>query len=142
MNKKLLTFATITSMTLASTAILHADKHAKKMEKTQHTQAHKVNFADLSLTEEQSLDIATIDESYNPQFSILKEKISALKGQYTTLDSSSPDYTQQLDALDAEKVRLMEEKEALKAQHHEEVYAVLSEEQKAKMDAPRTETAD
>jgi len=135
MNKKLLTLAVITSMSLASTVILHADNHSKKIDRTEHAQMDKGSFAGLNLSEEQNLQIAAIDETYSPQFAILQEQVNALKEQYKNLDSSSPDYAQALEVLDAEKVRLMDEKETLKAQHHEEVFAVLSEEQKAEMDA-------
>ncbi len=137
MNKKLLTFAVITSMTLASTAIVHADNHSAKMDKAEHAQKDAAKFAGLNLTPEQSLQIATIDESYQPRFAILQEQIAALKEQYNALDSSSADYAQQLTALDDQKVSLMEEKETLKAQHHEEVFAVLTEEQKAQMESSK-----
>ena len=95
MNKKLLTFAAITSMALASTAILHADNTSAKMDTAEHAQQDAAQFAGLNLTPEQSLQIAAIDESYQPRFSILQEQISALKEQYKALDPSSADYAQQ-----------------------------------------------
>jgi len=139
MNKKLLTFAAITSLTLATPTLLHADNDSKESDKTQQLQKDVSPLSGLDLSPEQTLQIASIDESYNPRFEALHEKIQSLKEQYKNLDSSSPNYAQNLETLDSEKVLLMEENKTIKSDHNTEINAVLTDEQKLEMETRSSE---
>jgi len=135
MKEKLLTFAVITSMSFASVALVHADNHSAKADKSKHSQMRSDAFAGITLSEEQKLTIASIDESYKPQFEILHEQMNTLKEQHKSLDSSSESYEQQVAGIKAEKERLQSEKTRLKEQHHEEVMSVLTDEQRSQVPA-------
>lgn len=140
LKKAFITIGTSAALILGSSAILHAGQHSGQRGDSQHSgKMQQRLLQELDLTDAQQAQIESIHASYKPQMMALRDSHKALKKQHKKLDPASSNYVAEVQAQSAEKARLMQESDTLRAQMQHETALVLTQEQRAEMAQLRAE---
>ena len=110
------------------------DGHGKRfgMERGPMISARMLGRLDLDDTQRQTVD--NIFEAAKPEFDALREHKRANRASLAALDPASDSYSIDLEAIAAENGRLASEATLLFSRVHNDVNAVLTEDQRAKLE--------